>query len=60
MEQTKVYTYLTYKRRNRKGENEIQPHSQTTTSVVVVDNVPHNRMHYREPLLDSPVEDLID
>ena len=45
-------TYLTYKRRHREGEN-----TTTDRELRVVTVIPHNRMHYREPLLDSCEED---
>ena len=45
-------TYLTYKRRHRVGEN-----TTTDGQLRVVAAVPHNHMHYREPLLDSSVQD---
>ena len=47
-------TYLTYQRRHR--EREDTPTNREVT-VTVVAAVPHHRMHYREPLLDSSVQD---
>ena len=45
-------TYLTYKRRHSEGEN-----TPTDRELRVVAAVPHNHMHYREPLLDSSVQE---
>ena len=45
-------TYLTYKRRHGEREN-----SCTDRELRVVAGVPHSHMHYREPLLDSSVQD---
>ena len=45
-------TYLTYKRRHSEGED-----TPTDRELRVVAAVPHNRMHYREPLLDSSVQE---
>ena len=44
-------TYLTYKRRHR------EENTPTDRELRVVAVVPHNHMHYREPLLDSSVQD---
>ena len=45
-------TYLSYKRRHSEGED-----TPTDRELRVVAAVPHNRMHYREPLLDSSVQE---
>ena len=45
-------TYLTYIRRHRERED-----TPTDRELRVVAAVPHNHMHYREPLLDSSVQD---
>ena len=45
-------TYLTYKRRHREGENTL-----TDRELRVIAAVPHTPMHYREPLLDSIVQE---
>ena len=45
-------TYLTYKRRHSEGED-----TPTDRELRVVAAVPHNHMHYREPLLDSSVQE---
>ena len=44
-------TYLAYKRRHR------EENTTTDRELRVVAAVPHNQMHYREPLLDSSVQD---